>query len=82
MDAGESWESAWSFIDEQGVTLPVLLDTDRALYSSYSRTEAKSGSAPYPLHVIIDRNGIVRYLSYRYDAAEVVSQIRTLLAEP
>ena len=81
VNTGDSFEDAYTFVGESEVTLPVLLDSDLSVYESYSRFEAEAGYAPYPLQIIIDREGTIRYLANQYDADAVRAAIDALLAE-
>ncbi len=77
----DSYEEAWEFIAEAETTLPTLLDTTGVMSGQYSREEGGSSYAPYPVQVILDREGVIRYLSYQYDADLVTDTISALLAE-
>jgi len=59
----------------------VLLDTEGTLSGQYSRTEGGQSYAPFPIQVILDRDGVIRYLAYQYDAQAVRDTITALLAE-
>ena len=50
-------EVAYRFVDEARSGLPVLLDTDSRFYNSYPRPTAYG---PFPFHVLIDREGVIR----------------------
>ena len=81
MNTGDTLEDAFAFVGETGVTLPVLLDKDKAIYSSYPPNETEDNYAPYPLQVLLDQDGVVRYLARQYDAEAVRAAIDGLLAE-
>lgn len=81
MNAGDSFEVAWEFADENAVGLPILLDTDETAYRSYTRTEHTDDFAPFPVQVVIDREGVVRYLSFQHDPDAVIATIDALIAE-
>jgi peroxiredoxin len=55
--------TAADFLTQADVTLPCLLD-EEGLYGGYPRPGAYG---PYPLHVLIDADGVIRYLSSQYD---------------
>ena len=57
-----------AFREQAGVTFPFLIESDAASYQAY-RAGAGDQTTPYPLDVIIDRDGIVRYLRGEYDDA-------------
>ena len=71
----ESQLQEW--VDDTGVTFGVAADTD-GTYGQYDRVGA---TAPFPLDVIIDRNGIVRYQSVGYDPDAMEAVILELLEE-
>ncbi len=47
-------------------------------YDAYDRSEA---TAPFPLDVIVDQQGIVRYVAAEYDPDAMRAVIEELLAE-
>ena len=71
-------EVAYRFVDEARSGLPVLLDTDSRFYNSYPRPTA---FGPFPFHVLIDREGVIRGIYGQYDAVALHDQIDALLAE-
>ncbi len=73
-----SFEEAYAFLDTTATTLPCLLDSDGALYDAYPMDE---GYAPFPLHVVIDREGEIVYLARQYDAEATRAAIEAALAE-
>ncbi len=81
VNTGDTFDDAYEFVGEAGVTLPVLLDADNEVYDSYNRFEAEKGYAPYPLQILIDEDGVIRYLNNQYDASAVRAEIDALLAE-
>ena len=74
----DSAEVAYRFVDEARSGLPVLLDTDGRFYNSYPRP---ASFGPYPFHVLIDRDGVIRGVYSHYDAPALHDQIDALLAE-
>lgn len=66
------------FLAETGVTMPALLD-DQGVYAGYDRGSLGEASAPYPLHVVIDGDGVIRHFSIDSDPAETVRVIAALL---
>ena len=68
------------FVGGADVRLPTLFDDGGALYQGYPRAEGQA-FAPFPVHVIIGPQGVVRYLEFQYDAGAVRSTIDTLLEE-
>jgi len=81
VDTGDSYEDAYDFVGEASVTLPVLLDSDGSLYGGYSALEQNEAYGPFPLQIIIGRDGTIEYLSNQYDADAVRDTIDRLLAE-
>ncbi|MCB9794903.1 MAG: redoxin domain-containing protein [Alphaproteobacteria bacterium] len=76
VNPGERAEVALEFVVEAGAPMPVLLDLDSALYSTYPQEPA---TPPFPVHVVIDREGVVRYLARSYDAAALREALREAL---
>ena len=67
------------FKEQAGVTFPLGWPTD----DSFNTFRLASGPSisPFPLDVIIDRQGKVRYVNSEYEAAEQKAVIEQLLAE-
>jgi peroxiredoxin len=76
VNQGESAERVRSFVDEQGWTLPVLLDPDEILRSLYQ-------PRGYPTTYFIDRNGVIREIVFggTLDEAAITQKITPLLEE-
>ena len=67
-----------AFAQHAGVTFPVGFETS----SNYELfQENYDGANPYPTDVIVDRNGIVRYVAVEYDPAAMAAVVEELLAE-
>jgi peroxiredoxin len=82
VNSGSTQDEAWNFAESYDIQLPMLMDTDMSIYMSYSRAEADLEEyAPFPVHVLIDRDGIIRYLEFRTDAEEIRRTIDLLLSE-
>jgi len=61
---------------QTGVTFPLLLrDHSRPAYG-----RIPGGISPFPFDVIIDRAGVVRYMSPRFDPAAMTAVVERLLA--
>lgn len=61
------------------VSYPVGIETN----ATYDQIEGiHDGGNPFPVDVIIDKNGIIRYIAREYDPATMESVIQELLAEP
>jgi len=78
VNPGEPAEVAMEFALEADTPLPVLLDEDMSLYDSYPQERA---TPPFPVHVVIDREGVVRYLGRSYDAAALREALQAAIAE-
>lgn len=63
----ETYETAAGFAAESGIESPVLLD-DGEHYSHYAQA-AGFGYAPFPLHVVVDQEGVITYLARQYDSS-------------
>lgn len=67
MNVEESADEAYTFAENSGVTSPVLLDSDGSTYRDYD-TSRLPAYAPFPLHVVVDADGTIRYLARQYDS--------------
>jgi hypothetical protein len=73
---GESAATVEAFRDQTGVTFPLLLgDTTSGLYVS-----GEGAISPYPIDVIIDRNGVIASVRRQYDGAAMQATLEALLA--
>lgn len=72
---GENFEATVNFINNFGLTFPVLRDPSSQVYAQYQIR----GITPYPRDCIIDQNGIVRYLHSEYDPQVMIKTIDDLL---
>ena len=74
---GESQTTISAFRNQTGVTFPLLLGD-----TTYSQYASPDGSiSPYPLNVIVGKDGTIRYLSRQHDGAGMKSIIEQALAE-
>jgi len=64
-----------AFADQTQVTFPIGTD----LYRSYQTYAVGDSISPFPLDVIIDRDGNIAYLSRQFNADEMVTVIEGLL---
>ncbi len=74
----ETPQEAQTFVDNFGITFPVLLDTQGSVFNGY-RPPAGACVSPFPLDFVIDRSGIIRYWKCEYDATAMIDVIETLL---
>ena len=72
----ESSVTVSAFRDQAGVTFPLLLND-----SSYFDYASSGSISPFPLDVIIDREGTIRYLRREYDGEAMAATLEVLLAE-
>jgi peroxiredoxin len=71
-------ELARAFVEEYGITFPVLYDPERSVAPTYR-------VPGYPTHFVIDRGGKIRYTSIGFDLNDVRAvsgEVATLIAEP
>lgn len=73
----ESTETVRAFQEQTGVTFPLLLN-DRS-YFDYA--VAGGQISPFPLDVIVDKQGVVRYVRGEFDRDAMRATIERLLAE-
>jgi hypothetical protein len=74
----ESPATVAAFQQQTGVTFPLLLgDTTKDLYAN------NDGSiTPYPVDVIVDKNGTIAYLRHELDIASMQATVDQLLLAP
>ncbi len=73
----ESAATVGAFVEQTGVTFPVLLGD--VSYFDYANPDGSI--SPFPLDVIIDQQGRIRYLRHEFDGDAMASEIERLLAE-
>ena len=64
---------------DPGVRIPVLLDTGGGQYLSYLYDGIEPW-APFPIHVVIDQEGVIRYLDFQNDPPALRAVVDGLLA--
>lgn len=67
-----------NFCSTVGVTYPVGVE-DSMTYELL--TSAFAGTNPYPVDVVVDKQGIIRYVAREYDPAALQRVIEELLEE-
>lgn len=67
------------FCENLGVTFTVALEESSATYDAFAANF--EGLNPYPIDILIDKEGIVRHVSREYDADELEAKVQELLAE-
>lgn len=63
------------FIAQTGVTFPIATDDG----NTFGAWAAGPAISPFPLDVVVDRTGVVRYLTREYNAAELRAAIERAL---
>jgi hypothetical protein len=67
-----------AFAKDIGVTFPVGVE-ETMNYEAFGNNFA--GANPYPVDVIVDKKGIIRYVAREYDPSRMTEVIDELLAE-
>jgi hypothetical protein len=81
-DDYESPESVADFKAIHGLTIPVLVQ-ETAVTPTYSTIEGiYDGANPYPVDILVDKQGIIRYVAREYDPVTMDDLVQDLLAEP
>ncbi|MCB9758531.1 MAG: hypothetical protein H6739_01695 [Alphaproteobacteria bacterium] len=57
--------------------MPALLDTSESVYGSYNWNDG--AYAPFPLQVVVNKNGIITYISRQYNADAARAAIQQAL---
>jgi len=73
--SNESLPTISDFAADQGITFPILHDTE-SIYGLYNLPGAAS---PYPRDFILDQNGIVRMAKTEYEPGTMIAIIESLL---
>ncbi len=50
------------FVHDEGLTFPVLIDSDNEVMSSYGLVNPAKPEAPHPTALIIDNEGVIRFM--------------------
>ncbi len=77
MLGGEGPVTVKMFAKQTDITFPIGFDKGR----SYLNFRMGKAISPFPLDVIIDKRGKVRYVKRRYDLASMRAMVDKLLAE-
>ena len=72
-------DDAHSFVGDTGLQLPVLFDPGGVHYRSYP-FGIDDPYAPFPVHVVIDQQGVIRYLAFQNDVTSLRAVVDGLLA--
>ncbi len=77
---GDDMTLLTSYVEDLHVTYPVGLESEET--ATYDALVANyRGRNPYPVDVIVDKRGIIRYVAREYDAPRMREVIEALLAE-
>jgi hypothetical protein len=74
----DDFSTAWDFLEANQVRLPCLLDQS-GVYDAYERPD--DAFAPFPMQVVVDGAGVIRYASGQNDADALRAVIDGLLAD-
>jgi peroxiredoxin len=62
------------------VTFPIGWDTESS-YAAFPGNPAQESISPFPLDVVIDRDGTIAYINREYDADGLRAVVEQLLAQ-
>ncbi len=74
LHGGDDEARIQAFIDQTGVTFPIVMDEQQTV--PYS---AGIGISPFPVDLVIDRDGVIRYLRTEYDPDALLAAIEAAL---
>lgn len=77
LGGGDTTSIVQQFVAQTGVTFPIGWDSG----ATYSRFRTGAGVSPFPLDVVVGRDGRVAYLSREYDAAAMRTVVERELAK-
>ena len=75
---GDTTAIVQAFVDQTGVTFPVGWDAT----GSYFDFPNEGAISPFPLDVVVDREGRIAYISREYDAEALRQVVEQLAAQP
>ncbi len=67
------------FCSNLGLTYPVGLEEETDTYGAITRNF--EGLNPFPVTVLVDREGTIRYIAREYDADLITEMVEEVLAE-
>ena len=73
-------EGVTTFVDQMGLTFPILFDEEGATKANYNPGTNFTNS-PYPQDWIIGVDGMVAYISNQYDPDTMISVIENELSK-
>lgn len=71
-ERGDAMSLAKGFQEKHGLTYPILVDTEQKALRAYSVNA-------FPTNMVIDANGVVRYVGLGYNEAALVQQVNAAL---
>ena len=77
LQGGDTDAILQQFVAQTGISFSIGKDSFR----TYNQFRAGSGISPFPLDVIIDRDGKIAYIKREYDADAMIRTIETLLSQ-
>ena len=81
LNTEDDYSTVLDFAVNADITLPMLYDAKQPYHRYYAVDDGGEPWAPYPLQVIVDREGVIRYIANQYDALAVQQALDTILAE-
>ncbi len=73
----ESPATIQQFVQQTGVTFPMLWD--QGTYGGF-RSAGGGGVSPFPLDVLIRKDGTIAYVNHEYDASALQTLVQNLLS--
>lgn len=67
---GETQALIQAFIDQTGVTFPIVQDAQ-----GFSQWESSPGISPFPFDIVVDKNGVIKQMYREYDATALEDAI-------
>ncbi len=81
LNTDDEYATVLDFATTGGIDIPMLYDARQPYDRYYANNEGGDAWAPYPLQVIVDPSGVIRYIAHQYDALAVQQTLDTILAE-
>lgn len=67
---GETQAMIQAFVDQTQVTFPIVQDP-----VSFTDWETSTSISPFPLDIVVDRNGIIQHVYREYDADTLIAAV-------
>ena len=68
-----------AYVEHLVIDFPVGIEQTTTNYDSYKTNF--SGQNPFPIDIIVDKQGIIRYIAREYDAPTMLQIVDELIAE-